>query len=913
MFYDMAKKVTIVFLSIICLLLFIPINSFAQDENIKFEHLTVEHGLSSNTVYTIVQDSKGFMWFGTEDGLNKYDGYTFTIYKNDAHDSTSLSNSYIHNIYEDKKGILWVGTLYGLNKYNREQDRFTRFLYNPNDSSSLSNNNITRIFESNHDQEDILWLGTSNGLIKFYRASGKCNVFYPAGVEKVQTMANLIWDITEDNSGMLWISTGSKGMYKFDRDIEQFYHQSYDSDSTNQITVEEIFSICKDQSGHLWYGAMDEREGLIKFNPDTEDYTYYRHKPSISTSISTNNIRSTYTDKSGLLWVGTFQGGLNKFNPITEHFTRYLHKADIPHSLSSNTVTSVYEDHSNVFWVGTRRGINKFDRNSVLFNQLKQNPWNRISLYTLSVTGITETQHNGRNLLWLGTWGKGLFQLDRETGEIIQYRNNPDDPNSLSHDIVSRLVASHKEELWISTFQGLNKLDLSNGKFTRYYHDPGNPNSLSIDVIRSIYLDRSGVLWIGTRDRTLDRFDPDNEKFTHINIGTDDIICFYEDQTDALWIGDDDRLIKLDKNKGTYTDYVQDPEDTNSISNALIFTIYQSIQGNENILWVGTGGGLNKYDYRTEKFKSYTQKDGLPGDAIYTILEDEHGNLWLGTNHGLSKFNPKTEIFRNYDTRDGLFNFQFNWSSCLKSMDGQLFFGGTNGITAFCPDSIKDNFQIPPIVLTDFRIFNESVKITRGGSDENLGVYYLPRHISLLDEIKLSHKESIFSFEFAALDYHSPQKNIYAYKMEGVDPNWVYTDASHRFASYTNLDPGEYTFKVKGTNKDGIWNEEGASISIIILPPWWRTNWAYLFYALLIIGTIYFVWKMQLKRVRIKHDYEMSKFEAEKLHEVDEMKSKFFANLSHEFRTPLTLIFGPAKDIMEDYDDVCLQNLSDIF
>jgi signal transduction histidine kinase/DNA-binding response OmpR family regulator len=315
-------------------------------------------------------------------------------------------------------------------------------------------------------------------------------------------------------------------------------------------------------------------------------------------------------------------------------------------------------------------------------------------------------------------------------------------------------------------------------------------------------------------------------------------------------------------------------------------------------LWVGTGGGLNKYDYKTDSFQYYNQNDGLPSNKISGILEDEHGNLWLSTDRGLSKFNPVSEVFRNYDTHDGLYHLQFNFSSCLKTADGQLLFGGTNGITAFYPDSIRDNPHIPPIIITDFRLFNESVPIARNDLDQKTEGYHLPQHISTLDEITLSYRENIFSFEFSALDYHSPQKNQYAYFMEGVDPDWVHTDASRRFASYTNLDPGEYIFRVKGSNSDGIWNESGTSIKVLITPPWWLSSWAYAAYFLLIIAMVVTIWRFQLRRIHLRNELKMKSFEAQQLQEVDQMKSWFFANISHEFRTPLTLIQGPVKQII---------------
>jgi ligand-binding sensor domain-containing protein len=908
-------------------LLFLPITSFAQYDELKFEHLSRKQGLSQITVACIVQDIRGFMWFGTGDGLNKYDGYSFTVYKHDPQDLQSLGGNDVRSICEDKTGVLWIGTYGGgLNKFDQERGTFTSYKHDPNDPQSLSDNRVSSIYES---KTGVLWIGTDGGgFNKLVQGDNEESpptfTRYKHDPNDPQSLSNNdVFSIYEDHTGVLWIGTYGGGLNKLvpgdnEESPPTFVHYKQDPKGSQGLRNNVVLSIYEDRTGVLWIGTYSG--GLNKFDREKETFTRYKHDPNDTQSLSDNGVSSIYEDRTGVLWIGTFGGGLNKLIPGNDvesppTFVYYKHKPNDPQSLSGNDVRSIYEDQTGVLWIGGG-GLNKFDREKEKFGHYKKDSDDPQSLSGSSVFPIYEDR---TGVVWIGTYGRGLNKFDREKETFTHYKHDPEDPKSLSADIIYSIYEDQSGVLWIGTDGGgLNKLvpgdnEESPPTFVHYKHDPDNPQSLSANIVTSICEDQTGVLWIGTFGGGLNQLVPgDNEEsppsFVHYKYDSNDpkslsdsrVISIYKDQTGVLWIGTAggglNQLVRSDNEESplTFIHYKQDPNNPQSLNDNGVMSIHEDHTG---ALWIGTGSGLNKFDRARGTFQHYREKDGLPNDVIYGILEDDNRNLWLSTNEGLSKFNLQTKKFRNYDIEDGLQNNEFNSHAYLKSRSGELFFGGINGFNIFHPDSIKDNTHIPPIAITEFQLNNVTVPV---GFDSTTGRSILEKTIIETEEIELLHRDNVISFEFAALDYHIPEKNQYAYMMEGFDQKWNYRDADNRFVTYTNLDPGEYTFRVKGSNNDGYWNEDGASLRIIILPPWWATTWAYLIYALILLSIIYFTWRLQLKRIRIKHDYEMSKFEAEKMHEVDEMKSRFFANISHEFRTPLTLIFGPAKDIIEE-------------
>ncbi|MFC2088158.1 two-component regulator propeller domain-containing protein [Calditrichota bacterium] len=879
----MAKLCKIFFL-----LFFFPVFLTSQHENIKFEHITVEHGLSHEKVRCLLQDSQGYMWFGTEDGLNKYDGYKFTIYRHDPDDSTSIGSNYIDDLFEDHSGTLWIGTFTGgLNKFNREKETFTRYKYNRNNQSAIISNDIEQIHEFRYENKDVLWIGTGRGLNKLDVATQEFK--YNPHTKKGYPYTN-IEAMVVDSTGIVWFGTSEGGLHKFDPETKKYTHYQHNPDNPSSLSNNRVMSLYMDKSNILWIGTADSR--LNKFDLKNNLFSSYNLEYGSQSNKRGHYALTIFEDHTGTLWIGTTLTGLNKFNRETEQFTRYINNPGDPMSLSNNAILDIYEDRSGVLWVATWGGINKADPGKTQFSVYKNIPGDPNSL-TSSFTGpVLETTYEGKRFLWIST-NYGLNKIDRVSGKCTRYVHDQGNSRSIPSNLGISLIEDRTGSLWIGTKgDGLIKFDPKKEQFTQYF-DKKNP----INIIRSIYEDKQGILWLSTRVGGIVQFNRETGVFNRIS---DAMLTsqVWKDKTGIFWIASFRGLKKFNRETKEFVTFRHEPENPNSLSNNNVMAIYESAFDEKEILWIGTHKGLNRFNRRTEIFEIFTIDDGLPNNIINSILEDSQGNLWLGTSNGLSKFNPRNKTFRNFDVDDGLPGTLFWPGGCFKTENGEMFFGTTRGAFSFYPARLADNSHIPGIVITDFQIFNKSVDIRQSNSNKKHNNFTIPKHISLLEEIEISYKENIFSFEFTALDYRSPQKNKYAYKMKGVDLDWVYTDASRRFATYTNLDPGEYTFRIKGSNNDGIWNEEGTSIKVIITPPWWKTNLAYVIYIFFIGLIVFGIWRIQTNRLKMKQQMEMEHFEAEKLREVDKLKSRFFTNISHEFRTPLTLILSPIEQLI---------------
>ena len=836
------------------LIFFLVINSLivqAQGDDLIFDQIFLEQGLSQSIVKCILQDEEGFIYFGTEDGLNRYDGYTFTVMRNNPQDTNSLSYNDINAMCLDKEGNIWIGTFNsGLNKYNPFTKKIIRFTHDHNFTNTISHNNITAICA---DSSGIIWVGTDNGLNKLIPKDSNKDEYF---IERISHQPgnpkslshNTIYSLMLDLSSNLWVGT-EDGLNLITHDqikSKQIEFEHFKSaNGFNALSNNTIRVIYQDKNGVIWIGTDRGLNAVIKNGKEEiSGFRRYLRIPNDNKSLSHNEIYALCEDNSGKLWIGTNGGGLNILDTDRKTFTRYFHDPLDQRSLSYNEIRSLFYDKSGTIWIGTYgSGIDKVSRGAGEFILYKYRPDDQNSLSHPIVWSIYE-DNNG--ILWIGTHGGGLNKLDRKNNNYTYYRHNPNNQNSLSNDIVRVVFEDSEGTFWIGTHGGgVNKLNPKTNTFKTYRHDPDNTNSLALDEIRSIYEDKSGTIWVGTYGKGLDKFNKETETFSHFvndpnnnqSLSNNFIRTIYEDRSRNLWIGTEGGgLNKFDRATNTFQNFKAELNDSSSLNSNYIFTIHESPEG---ILWLGTwGGGLNRFNVKDNKVEHFTTKDGLPSNAVYGILEDEKGNLWLSTNNGISRFNPKTKTFNNYNVKDGLQNNEFNGGAYFISKSGEMFFGGINGFNSFYPKNIKDNTFIPPVVITSFQKFNKEVEFDKP--------------IYSVDKIDLSYEDYVFSFEFASLDFSAPEKNEYAYKMEGLDKDWVTTSSARRFATYTTLPPGKYVFRVKGSNSDGVWNEAGTSISITIHPPFWMTWWFRGLILLIIVICIYLLYKKRVKNLEEK-------------------------------------------------------------
>jgi ligand-binding sensor domain-containing protein/signal transduction histidine kinase len=862
------------------ILILISLNKilFPVDTTIRFDHITVEQGLSQNITNCIRQDNKGFMWIGTDDGLNQYDGYTFKTYYQEPNNPCSLSHNRIRSIYEDRHGILWIGTMGGgLNKFIREEEKFIHYRADPHDPGSLSDNTVLSIYE---DRSGNFWIGTYDGLNKFDRENETFTHYHPQNPVRNDSqlvLGNWVMAIFEDSRGQLWIGTHD-GLNRFDPVKEEFTRYQTAPNEPNHVNKNKITAICEDRSGMLWIGTF---AGVNIFDPGKKKFIPGENKRSNPNAVFHDQVESIFKDRSGSLWIGTISGLFN-FDPKRDIPGSFQHLPDNHRGLRGIYILSIYEDQSSVMWIGTFSGLYKFDNKKKKFTHYKL-PGNN-SNNSDGNNNIVSIYEDRSERLWLGIYKGGLTRFNRKNGTSGNYSHNPDDPGSISDNTVFSMLESRSGEFWVGTANGLNKFDFPTKKFYRYMPDPNDPHSLSNGCIGSLCEDSSGVLWIGTQDG-LNKFDKKSGSFIVYksepgnpnSLSNNVIMAIYEVQPGVSWIATyGGGLNRYDSAAHRFTRYRHDPDDPQSLSNNKIYSIHMDRSG---ILWIGTNsGGLDRFDKKTGKFVHYTREDGLPNNVIFGILEDKRGNLWLSTNRGISKFNPKTGSFRNYTMDDGLQGYEFLPHAYFKSKRGEMFFGGSNGFNAFYPENVKNNPYVPRVVITSVSKLNKEVK---------------PGHhpLSEIKELKLSHNDFLFSFKFAALEYTAPGRNRYAYKLEGLNDDWIQLNHKHDI-TFTGLAHGEYVFRVKGSNNDGVWNEEGASIAITIRPPFWLTGWFRLLVIVLLFVILAFLY-------RIRTDSLRQKLEKERLKRELKLKADFTAMLVHDMRSPLTAVMGYSEMLRE--------------
>jgi ligand-binding sensor domain-containing protein/serine phosphatase RsbU (regulator of sigma subunit) len=875
---------------------FLPAVSWSTQ--LEFERYSLDEGLSQSSVFSMMKDHRGFMWFCTESGLNRFDGYQFTVFKNLPFDSTSISHNNIRNVCEDDSGYLWVATNGGgVNVFDWRTETFKHYFSVQANAATIGSDFVAFIY---HDRKDRIWVFTNAGGVERYDRRRDAFVRYRPHAGGLDALG--IRCVYQQANGTLWLGT-TRGLNYYDETKDDFINYPAPRNGWRQII--HLYEAPSD-TGKLWICSSssdhsDASRGLYLLNVGTGTVRSFTYRPKDPAGLASRDVVATFEDRNRTIWVATSRGlhrldratgrfhcylpradhpdepqnsiraivenqigmllvgtndadGFYSFDRSTGRFEHYEHDPGNPSSLSNNQILCGYEDSTGVMWFGNNiGGINKTEYFSHKFSLYRSLPGDTNSLSSGLVRSMCQDRE-GR--LWVGCSQTGLNRYDARREKVSHFRYNEQDETSISNDNIWALYVDRDGTLWVGTLGGgLNRFDPVKQSFVRYQHDSRNDSTLSDNAVRAIYQDSKKRLWIGTDFGGLNVFDPQHQRFVryqhdeHVpaSLSNNSVRAIAEDKAGKLWLGTfGGGLEKWDPEQGHFTHYRNNAQDTCSLSSNFLQSLYIDDAG---IIWIGTfGGGLNRFDPATGHCRHFTDSNSdLADNVIYGVLGDEKGNIWCSSNRGLSRYNPRYNLFTNYDVFHGLQSKEFNGQACYKSPQGELFFGGINGLNAFFPEQVKDNPFPPRIVLTGLRIFNEPVVIGPRSP--------LQQHISAVNEIELTHKQNDITFEFVGLHYNRPQDNRYAYQLVNYDAKWRM--AGHqRFATYTNLHPGKYVFRVIGCNSDGRWNKKGAQVQVVIRPPWFKTNWAYGLFALLFMAAVVSAFKFQhghlIKREREK-------------------------------------------------------------
>jgi signal transduction histidine kinase/ligand-binding sensor domain-containing protein/AraC-like DNA-binding protein len=866
----------------------------------QFQRINVRHGLSHNMVHDFVKDTKGFMWFATSSGLNRYDGYTIKVFRNIPGDTTSLLTNEVRRMFEGPDENIWINSSSGNNVYNPRTENFHRNTDALLRKYGVSNGLVTLVKK---DTKGNFWFMHYNQGLFYYKTREEKTirlVHDPANAESIASMD--MASLSEDPDGNFWLIHKNGIFEKLDgRSFKVTYrnqalHKRYKKDLYE-------YSIMNDSDGDAWI-FTNSNLGCFYFNKN--DQTIRDVNSTSKIRLNSNIVRSVVEDNQGLIWVATDHGGVTVIDKKNDFNVQYVvHDEFDEKTLSENSINAMYKDNEGIIWIGTfKNGVSYYHENIFRFQLFRHYTSQPESLPFNDVNTFAEDRDGN---LWIGTNGGGLIHYNRKTNRFKQYLHKPSDPNSPSTNVIVSLKVDHEGVLWIGTYYGgLNRFD---GKRFSHFKHTSDPKSLGDDSVWEILEDSNKNLWIGTLRGGADVFNRSRGEFTHYRSGdfnsihTNYVPALLEDKEGNIWLGTGYGIEFLERSTGRFVHYLNRQDDPTSVSNNSILSLLQDSRG---MIWVGTQDGLNLFDPATKTFRTFRELQGLPSNQVITIVEDNDQNLWMSTPNGLSKLvidrddnGNMTFVFKNYDESDGLQGKAFNENAMLKLSTGALVCGGSQGFNIFHPNAIGTNAALPKVVLTDFQVFNKSIGI---GEALNNNVI-LDQSISDISKITLKPANNIFSIEFAALNFFHPDKSQYRYKLEGFNKEWLTTDARQRRVTFTNLDPGEYVFKVRASNSDGLWSEEETTVKILALPPFWKSPIAFVLYAIFILGALLLARWLILTKERMNHRIQLERQEAHRMHELDMMKIKFFTNVSHEFRTPLTLILTPLEKILKQTEE----------